>query len=187
MRTPLNVLLHGHFLKYLSLSMHLLPRMSVMLDFIWMLSVHLRGTRNKWTLPKILSAVGFEPPRRHGLQITSRLSLPLGHSNVTNEGIKLNVIRVNMYILHLFKLFIYRLCEYDCRCSLAVPWYNICIALKIDQWNILLLFLTVYWNSRHIHMQLFKLYIDRIDTSINVNMYYIEFNSFTRNIGVAEC
>ena len=33
-RTPLNVLLRGHFFKYLSLSMHLLPRMNVMLDFI---------------------------------------------------------------------------------------------------------------------------------------------------------
>ena len=34
--------------------MHLLPRMNVMLDFIWTLSVQLRGTRNKWTLQKIL-------------------------------------------------------------------------------------------------------------------------------------
>ena len=37
-----------------SLSMHLLPRMNVMLDFIWTLSVQLPGTRNKWTLQKIL-------------------------------------------------------------------------------------------------------------------------------------
>ena len=41
--------------------MHLLPRMNVMLDFIWTLPVQLRGTRNKWTLQKILSTVGFEP------------------------------------------------------------------------------------------------------------------------------
>ena len=34
--------------------MHLLPRMNVMLDFIWTLPVQLRGTRNKWTLQKIL-------------------------------------------------------------------------------------------------------------------------------------
>ena len=37
-----------------SLSMHLLPRMNVMLDFIWTLPVQLRGTRNKWTLQKNL-------------------------------------------------------------------------------------------------------------------------------------
>ena len=34
--------------------MHLLPRMNVMLDFIWTLPVQLRGTLNKWTLQKIL-------------------------------------------------------------------------------------------------------------------------------------
>ena len=34
--------------------MHLLPRMNVLLDFIWTLPVHLRGTWNKWTLQKIL-------------------------------------------------------------------------------------------------------------------------------------
>ena len=34
--------------------MHLLPRMNVMLDFIWTLPVQLRGTRNKWTLQQIL-------------------------------------------------------------------------------------------------------------------------------------
>ena len=37
-----------------SLSMHLLPRMNVMLDLIWTLPVQLRGTRNKWTLSKNL-------------------------------------------------------------------------------------------------------------------------------------
>ena len=49
-RTPLNVLLRGF--NYLSLSMHLLPRMNVMLDFIWTLPVKLLGTRNKWTLQR---------------------------------------------------------------------------------------------------------------------------------------
>ena len=34
--------------------MHLLPRMNVMLDFIWTLPVQLRGQRNKWKLQKIL-------------------------------------------------------------------------------------------------------------------------------------
>ena len=53
------------------LSMHLLPRMNVMLDFIWTLPVQLRGTRNKWTLQKILRTVGVEPTTPHGLLITS--------------------------------------------------------------------------------------------------------------------
>ena len=54
--------------------MHLLSRMNVMLDFIWTpLPVKLRGTRNKWTLQKILSTLGLEPSTRHGLQIISRL------------------------------------------------------------------------------------------------------------------
>ena len=55
-RTPLNVLLRGHFLY---LSMHLLlPRMNVMLDFIWTLPVQL--TRNKWTLQKIVLRIVLE-------------------------------------------------------------------------------------------------------------------------------
>ena len=33
-RIPLNVLLHRYFVNYLCLSLHLLPRMNVMLDFI---------------------------------------------------------------------------------------------------------------------------------------------------------
>ena len=54
MRTPLNVYFTAFKSIFLSLSMHLLPRMNVMLDFIWTLPVQLRGTRNKWTLQKIL-------------------------------------------------------------------------------------------------------------------------------------
>ena len=34
-------------------------------------------------------------------------------------------------------------CLYCC-CSLCVPWYNICIVLQIDQWDISLLFLTIH-------------------------------------------
>ena len=37
----------------------------------------------------------------------------------------------------------------------------------------------------HIHIHLLKLFIDRI--VIHINTYNIEFNSFTRNVGVAEC
>ena len=54
MRTPLNVYFTAFKSIFLSLSMHILPRMNVMLDFIWTLRVQLRGTRNKWTLQKIL-------------------------------------------------------------------------------------------------------------------------------------
>ena len=43
----------------------------------------MRGTWKKWTL----STVGIEPPRRYGLQVTRRPSLPLGQfSNVTNKN-----------------------------------------------------------------------------------------------------
>ena len=60
------------FFKFsFSLFMHLSLRMNVMLDFIWTLPVQLRGTRNKWTLQNILSTLGFEPPTRQGLQVTS--------------------------------------------------------------------------------------------------------------------
>ena len=37
-------------IKMISLPMHILPRVNVMLDFIWTLQVQLRGTWNKWTL-----------------------------------------------------------------------------------------------------------------------------------------
>ena len=84
--------------------MHLLPRMNVMLDFIWTLPVQLRGTRNKLTLQKFLSTTGFEPLRLHAPHITSRPSLPLCQfSNVTSEEIKLNLIRVIMYIDTIYK------------------------------------------------------------------------------------
>ena len=80
--TPLNVLLYGHFKNiFLCICTYYLG---------WTLPVQLRGTRNKWTLQKILSTVGFEPNKRHSLQITSRPSLPIGQfSNITSEGIKL--------------------------------------------------------------------------------------------------
>ena len=42
----------GAISKNIFLSMHLLPRMNVMLDFIWTLPVQLGGARNKWTLHK---------------------------------------------------------------------------------------------------------------------------------------
>ena len=54
-RTPLNVLLRGFLKLSFSLSMHLFPRMNVMLDFIWTLPVQLRGTMNKWTIEKNLA------------------------------------------------------------------------------------------------------------------------------------
>ena len=45
----------SRFLKlFFSFSMHLLPRMNVMLDFIWTLRVQLRGTRNKYTLKNLV-------------------------------------------------------------------------------------------------------------------------------------
>ena len=63
--------------------MHLLPRMNVMLDFIWTLSVQLRGTRNKWPLQKknnlahgrIRSTNNARPPDNKPTVITNRPQL----------------------------------------------------------------------------------------------------------------
>ena len=53
--------------------MHLLPRMNVMLDFIWTLPVQLWGTWNKWTLQKILI---------NGRVRTTNHTAPLGFQRV---------------------------------------------------------------------------------------------------------
>ena len=53
--------------------MHILPRMNVMLDFIWTLLVQLWGTWNKWTLQKILI---------HGRIRTTKHTAPLGFQRV---------------------------------------------------------------------------------------------------------
>ena len=66
----------------LSFSLYAPITSDVMLDFIWTLPVQLRGTRNKWTLQKILSTVGFDPPTPHSLQIISPPLSPLGHNSL---------------------------------------------------------------------------------------------------------
>ena len=64
-----------------SLSMHLLPRMNAMLDFIWPLPVQLRGTRNKWTFTKNLIHCRFRtsnttrPPDYKSTVLTTRLPI----------------------------------------------------------------------------------------------------------------
>ena len=64
---------------FLSLSMHLLPCINVMLDFIWTLPVQLRGTLNKWTLQKILV---------HGrIRTTNIASLDFQHVPLTHSAI----------------------------------------------------------------------------------------------------
>ena len=61
--------------------MHLLPRMNVMLDFIWTLPVQLRGTRTKWTFLKksfhgrIRTAYTAWPPDYMPTVITTRPQL----------------------------------------------------------------------------------------------------------------
>ena len=92
MRTPLYVLLRG-FWNCLPLSTHLLPRMNVMLDFIWTLPVQLRGTRNKWTLKKnlvhgrIRTTNTARPP---DYRIQDQLKLySINKSSMTNERQKL--------------------------------------------------------------------------------------------------
>ena len=63
MHTNLTCITSPSFIKLsFALSMHLLPRMNVMFDFICMHPIQVQGTRNKQTLQneKILSTVGFE-------------------------------------------------------------------------------------------------------------------------------
>ena len=57
---------------FLSLSMHLLPRMNVVLDFIWTLPFKLRGTRNGSSGGRVVKLLacgargpGFDSPPRH--------------------------------------------------------------------------------------------------------------------------
>ena len=68
--TPLNVLLRGHFYKYISLSMHILLRINVMLDFIWTLSVKLRGTQ-----------VNITQNHVHGRILTNETTQPIGYKS----------------------------------------------------------------------------------------------------------
>ena len=99
-RTPLNVLLLGHFLKYLSLSLYA-PITSDECHAWFHLNAASPAERNteQVTITKNLVYGRIRTLRLHGLQITSQAASPLGHSNVTSEGIKLNVMRVNKYIL----------------------------------------------------------------------------------------
>ena len=85
--------------------LHVLPRMNAMLDFIWTLPVQLRGSRNKWTLQKILSTVGFEPrKRRRGLRLqVDRLYHSDNSPTLRVKELNLNEIRVNMYIYTIYE------------------------------------------------------------------------------------
>ena len=105
MHTHLKVLLRGIILKIsFCLCTYYLRWMSCFISF--------KRCKSNWEehgtsehYKRILSTAGFEPPRLHDLLITSRPCSPLGQfSNVTSEGIKLNVIRV-----------IYIACTYMCR------------------------------------------------------------------------
>ena len=83
-RTLLNVLLLRNFKNYLSLSlsMHLLRRMNVMLDFIWTLPVQLRGTWNKWILQKHLIHCRIRTLTTQGNHPVSPPHLPLGNNSI---------------------------------------------------------------------------------------------------------
>ena len=83
--------------------MHLLPRMSVMLDFICMRLVELLGARNKrkFQNEKILSMVGFEPmigslSLRYGIETPILCRLGVGKRH---KGINLSVLcqSISMY------------------------------------------------------------------------------------------
>ena len=82
-----------------SLSMHLLPRMNVMLDFIWTLQVRLRGTWNKWPLQKnlvhgrIRSTNTARPPDFKSTVITTRPQL-------AGYKMELNVHEIYKYTIY---------------------------------------------------------------------------------------
>ena len=79
--------------------MHLLPRMNVMLDFIWTLKVQLRGTRNKWTLQKnlvhgrIRTTVTARPPDNKSTVVTTRPQLAWYEK-------ELNVHEIYIYMIY---------------------------------------------------------------------------------------
>ena len=108
-----------------SLSMHLLPRMNVMLDFIWTLPVQLLGTWNKWTLQenlvngRIRTINTARPPDYKSTVITIRPQLALFE------------IEFNVHEMYIYTTWtgacIYRINNVDC---LLFQLYNVWILLK---------------------------------------------------------
>ena len=80
--------------------MQLLPRMNVMFDFIWTLSVQLRGTRNKCTLQKSLA---------HGRIRTTHTARPLDYKpTVITTRPQLAWYEMELNIHEIYKYTIYK-------------------------------------------------------------------------------
>ena len=79
--------------------MNILPRMNVMLGFIWTLPVQLRVTRNKWTLQnnlvhgRIRTTNTARPPYYKPIVITTRPQLAW-------YEMELNVHEIDMYTIY---------------------------------------------------------------------------------------
>ena len=126
MHIPLNVLLCDHFLNYLSLSNHLLPRMNVMLDFIWTLPVQLRRNTEQVNITKNLIHGRTRTPntaRPPGYQSTVFTTQPqLGSYESRN---KMSILCILVSKLHLESHLINNLHKhYTCFCEtvLVLPW-----------------------------------------------------------------
>ena len=79
--------------------MHILPRMNVMLDFIWTLPVQLQGTRNKWAWQenlvhdRIRTINTARPPNYKSTVITTRQQLAW-------YGMELDVLEISIYTIY---------------------------------------------------------------------------------------
>ena len=79
--------------------MHLLPRMNVMLDFIWTLPAQLRGTRNKWPLQNNLvhgSIRSTNTARPHDFKFTVITTQP----QIAWYEMELNVHEIYKYTIY---------------------------------------------------------------------------------------
>ena len=101
---------------------------------------------NKWTLQKSCPWQDSNPQD----STASRLHVDRLHHSVNSPTLRMKVLNSMWYVLLCISIRSIitwtgasTWCVYNCHCSLAVPWYNIWIVLQIDQWDILLLFLTI--------------------------------------------
>ena len=108
-RTPLNVLLRGYFLYYLSFYA---PITSDECHAWFHLNADSPAARNteQVNLTKIVHG-RIRTPTRHGLQLTSQPSQPLGHNSIyMNEGIKMSMKCVSIQSINkVEKVHVYRI------------------------------------------------------------------------------
>ena len=83
--------------------MHLLPRMNVMIDFIWTLQVQLRGIRNKWTSEQYKKNLVHGRIRNHQHDTASRLQAHRHNHSATTRLIMTELNVHKMYIYTIYK------------------------------------------------------------------------------------